>query len=56
MGDDRMVARRRLVAPNAGALLRPTGEGWNDVFAKSPRRAERALHLRDHKSRYVLSC
>ncbi len=55
LGDDRLNARKPILALDAAALLKVMWESWNDVFRLTLGPAERSLvsELRDHRNKWA---
>ncbi len=55
LGDDRLVARKRIREWDVAALLRVMWEGWNEVFRRTLGQAERSLvsELRDWRNKWA---
>ena len=55
LGDDRLNARKPILALDVAALLKVMWESWNDVFRLTLGPAERSLisELRDHRNRWA---
>src|SRR6266436_3576073 len=55
LGDDRLNARKPILALDAAALLKVMWEAWNDVFRLTLGPAERSLisELRDHRNKWA---
>src|SRR3954467_12911841 len=55
LDDDRLNARKPILALDAAALLQVMGESWNDVFRMTLGPAERSLisELRDHRNKWA---
>ena len=55
LGDDRLNARKPILALDAAALLKVMWESWNDVFRQILGPAERSLisELRDHRNKWA---
>ncbi len=55
LGDDRLNARKPILALDVAALLKVMWESWNDVFRLTLGPAERSLinELKDHRNRWA---
>src|SRR5262249_47461814 len=55
VGDDRLLAKKRIAEWDAAALLKLMWESWNSVFRKTLGPAERSLlsELRDHRNKWA---